>query len=95
MFIKEEKVTNIYYRKSKLGSDHSYKRVVTVITLKCDNCEMYFTRLKGNICSKRRSNKYYHCCSKCDSKRFAQLKGIAKRMIWNIPVSSTVTIDKL
>ena len=95
MYIKEEKVRTVHYRKSKLGLDHQYTRILTVLTLRCDNCLTEFTRYKSNLCAKRRSNKYYHCCDACDSKRFAQSKGVEKRTIWNIPVSSTITIDKL
>jgi len=94
MFIKEEKVKNSYYRKSKLGHLHQYTRSVTTITLQCDNCGDHFIRDKGAICSKRRSNLYYHCCAKCDAKKFAQIKSVEKRMIWNMPVSSTITLDK-
>lgn len=94
MFIKEEKVINLYYRKSKLGYLHPYKRILTKITLQCDNCGQYFVRSKGDICSKRRSNLYFHCCAMCDAKKFAQIKAIEKRIIWNMPVSSTITLDK-
>lgn len=95
MFIKEEKVVKLHTRVSKHGCTHVYKRVTTLIQLQCDSCSRIFTRKKGQIASKRRNNKYYHCCSICDSKRFAQRKGVEKRSIWNMPVSSTVTIDKL
>jgi hypothetical protein len=44
---------------------------------------------------KRISNTYYHVCASCDAKRFAQRKGVEKRMIWNMPASSMIPIDKL
>lgn len=95
MFIKEEKIVKQYTRVSKLGNIHAYKRTVTFIQLQCDSCAGTFYREKSQIAKKRCSNKYFHCCSNCDSKRFAQLKGVEKRGIWNMPVSSTIPIDKL
>ena len=95
MFISEEKVIKQYSRLSKHGISHCYKRTVTYIQLQCDNCNKIFSREKSEISLKRRSNKYFHCCKDCDYKRFAQRKGVEKRAIWNLPVSSTILIDKV
>ena len=95
MYIKCEKIENIHYRISKSGVKHSYIRVITYVHLMCDNCEKLFKRPKSKINPKRLNNNYFHCCSDCDSKKFAQKKGLQKRIFWNMPVSTTTTIDNL
>jgi len=95
MYISEEKIIKQYCRTSKNGITHYYHRTITYIKLQCDNCTKIFLREKGQISSKRRNNKYYHCCPDCDTKRFAQHKGVEKRVIWNLPVSITITRYKL
>jgi hypothetical protein len=44
---------------------------------------------------KRLSNEYAHVCSGCDSKRFAQTKGVERRRFWNITVDSDLDITDL
>jgi len=44
---------------------------------------------------KRISNNYFHVCQSCDSKKFAQKKGVEKKQVWNIPASSDLDISKL
>lgn len=94
MYIGEKIVEEIYYRKSKLGILHDYKRTKTNVLFKCDNCGQDFYRPKGNVSPKRLSNNYFHCCSDCDSKRFAQKKGVERRFIWDMPASSTLPINR-
>lgn len=43
----------------------------------------------------RLSNNYFHVCKNCDSKRFAQKKGVDKKKVWDIPVSSLDDISRL
>jgi hypothetical protein len=95
MFIRidVEKVT--YERVSKLGQKHEYSRKRLIVVLRCDNCGSVFTRLKGNMDPARLSNNYFHVCKDCDSKRFAQKKGIERKRIWDTPVSSLGDISKL
>ena len=44
---------------------------------------------------KRISNNYFHVCNNCDSKVFAQKKGIERKQIWDMPASSDLPIGKL
>jgi len=44
---------------------------------------------------KRLSNNYFHVCKNCDSKRFAQRKGIERKQVWNMSASSSKPIGKL
>jgi hypothetical protein len=95
MYLEQEKLEKVYYRTSKLGKVHRYVRTLTILKLQCDNCLSIFFKEKGRLSPKRLDNKYYHCCTNCDSKRFAQKKGSEKRSFWNIPVSSSTPIDRL
>lgn len=85
---------NSYMRVSKRGKTHAYYRNKQVVIFKCDCCQSVFHRDKGDIDPKRLNNNFYHVCSDCDSKRFAQEKGVEARKIWDIPVSSLKTIDQ-
>jgi hypothetical protein len=40
------------------------------------------------------SNNYFHVCSNCDAKRFAQRKGIERKKIWDMPASSDLPVSK-
>ena len=95
MFIKLEFTTTEHERTSKLGVKHLYIRRKTIVTLKCDNCGGIFSRDRGSMDPSRLSNNFYHVCNNCDSKRFAQQKGVENKHIWDMPVSSLKTIDKL
>lgn len=95
MYLGIEKIKILYNRKSKHGLIHQYERIRSYIIFRCDSCSQQFTRLKGNIDPKRLSNNYFHCCSNCDSKKFAQKKGAERRMIWKLPASSLNDISKL
>lgn len=90
-----KKVVTTYTRKSKLGLEHSYTRVKNVAVCRCDNCGAVFEREQSYIAPKRRSNTYFHVCKNCDSKRFAQRKGVERRVIWSRLASSTDDISKL
>lgn len=95
MFITIEKETYTYKRTSKLGREHEYERVRTLAVFRCDSCGNNFKRLQGSMDPKRISNSYYHCCNHCDSKKFAQKKGVERRRIWDMPASSLIPISKL
>ena len=95
MFIREIQEETKHIRKSKCGNLHKYKRNCTYVVLRCDNCDTEFVRLRGSMDPKRISNNYFHVCKDCDSKVFAQKKGIEKKQIWNIPASSDLPIGKL
>ena len=95
MYIQEEKQQHRYTRNSKLGVNHEYTRICTVIIFGCDSCGVTFSRLKGTVSPKRLSNNYFHCCTSCNAKRFAQQKGVERRLIWDLPVSSTADISRL
>ena len=95
MFITTEIETTIHNRTSKLGVEHQYNRTRTLAVFRCDNCGEGFRRLKGSMDPKRLNNNYFHCCDNCDTKRFAQRKGVERRTIWDMPVSSTKDISRL
>jgi len=95
MFLKEFKKETRHVRKSKAGKEHAYKREVTHCVFRCDNCDAEFVRLRGSMDPKRLSNNYFHVCSSCDAKKFAQRKGVEKKQVWNLSASSTMPIGKL
>ena len=95
MIISTEYITTEYTRTSKLGHVHAYYRKKTIILLRCDSCSMSFSRDKGSMAPLRLSNQVYHVCSNCDVKAFAQSKGVEKRNIWNMPVSSLKNLSEL
>lgn len=95
MFIGLAKEEKEYTRPSKSGLVHRYTRQRTYALFYCDNCGEKFSRLKGSVDPKRLNNNYFHCCSICDPKRFAQKKGAERRIIWDMPVNSDLDISKL
>lgn len=95
MFIRQEYTTSTHVRPSKLGHMHSYERKKTVLVFRCDSCGELFNREKGAMSPSRISNNFYHVCANCDVKRFAQEKGVERRRIWDMPVSSLKTLDQL
>lgn len=95
MFIKIEKEKTLYKRTSKNGIEHEYYRYKSIVVLRCDSCREIFTRNRGSMDPTRLSNNYFHVCPLCDSKRFAQKKGIDKKKIWDVPVSSLDDISRL
>jgi len=95
MFIKSEQRKRSFIRSSKLGKEHTYLREYTMLLFRCDNCNELFERERGRMNPDRISNHYFHCCSNCDPKRFAQKKGAERRTIWDKPVSISADISKL
>lgn len=65
------------------------------MTLKCDDCDAVFERDLKNIDRKRLNNNYFHCCSGCDIKRFAQRTGVDHKKIWDMPADADLDISKL
>ena len=95
MFIKEIKKQTRHVRKSKTGKEHTYKRELTICCFRCDSCDREFERPRGSIDPKRLSNSYFHVCKNCDSKKFAQKKGVEQKQKWNMTASSDLPINKL
>jgi DNA-directed RNA polymerase subunit RPC12/RpoP len=95
MYLKEEIETTTYTRTSKLGKEHTHSRIKRIIVFRCDNCGEIFKRDRATMSPKRLSNNYFHCCSNCNSKRFAQKKSTDRKNIWNKPASSLDDISKL
>jgi hypothetical protein len=95
MVLGTEYVTTEHTRESKLGKTHTYIRKKTVIVFRCDSCQAVFKRARGTMSPKRLNNNYYHVCSNCDVKKFAQEKGVESRKIWDMPVSSLKTLGQL
>ncbi len=94
MFIKKETQRENFTRISKLGKEHAYFRNRTLAVFSCDNCDGIFKRELKKISSKRLSNNYFHCCSNCDSKKFAQRKGVERKKIWDMPASVDLPVGK-
>lgn len=94
MFLKIKTQVNQYSRISKCGTEHTYKRKKTFAVLRCDNCDAIFDRDLKHIDKKRLSNNYFHCCSNCDAKRFAQRKGVEQKKIWDMPASVDLPVSK-
>jgi len=94
MFIKTEYVKTQHVRKSKLGQEHTYYRQKSMVVLRCDSCQVVFTRERGRMDPNRLNNNYYHVCGNCDVKSFAQKKGLESKSPWDIPVSSLKTLDQ-
>lgn len=95
MFLTIEYQYTKFTRTSKLGESHEYTRKKTVVVFRCDSCAEIFKRDKGSMSPKRLSNNYFHVCSNCDSKRFAQRKGVERKHIWDMPASSLKDISQL
>ncbi len=95
MYLEQRQEECVHVRTSKLGKLHVYSRLRTWVYFRCDNCGKIFQRLKEKISPKRLNNNYFHCCSNCDSKRFAQKKGAERRTIWDKPASSLDDISRL
>ena len=95
MFLKEYTKKNRHERTSKTGVKHPYYRHVTVVVLRCDNCDVEFERPRGSMDPKRLNNNYFHVCSSCDAKKFAQKKGVERKQVWNLHASSDIPISKL
>jgi hypothetical protein len=94
MFLKTETQVSQYVRRSKTGVEHTYARTKTQVVLRCDNCDSVFRRDLKNIDRKRLSNNYFHVCSNCDSKRFAQRTGVEQKQIWDLPASTELPVGK-
>jgi len=94
MFLTTEIQESQYVRRSKLGEEHVYRRNKTMAVFRCDSCDDVFRRDLKHIDRKRLSNNYFHVCSKCDSKRFAQRKGVERKKIWDFPASSTLPVGR-
>lgn len=95
MFIKTKKVSSQYRRKSKNGQEHIYTRYKTIVVIQCDNCQILFERDQGKMDKKRATSDYYHVCSNCSPKQFAQKRGVERRKLWNISADSDIDITKL
>jgi len=95
MFLTLEYQQTEFTRTSKLGQQHTYTRQKTVVVFRCDSCSEVFRRNKGDMDPKRLSNNYFHVCGNCDSKRFAQRKGVERKHIWDLPASSLKDISQL
>lgn len=95
MYLYEEKKTVEYQRKSKLDVEHKYFRMKTVAVFRCDSCGEIFRRDRATMSPKRLNNNFFHVCQNCDSKKFAQKKGVENRKIWDMPASSLDDISKL
>jgi len=94
MFLKTKSQQTQHVRVSKLGLEHVYVRIKTLAVFLCDNCDEIFERELKKIQSKRLNNNYFHCCSNCDSKRFAQRKGVERKKIWDLPASVELPVGK-
>ena len=95
MYLTEEIEATSHTRTSKLGQEHSYKRLKRISVFRCDCCGEIFKRDRAKMSPKRLNNNYFHCCSNCNAKKFAQYKGVERRTIWDKPASSLDNIGRL
>lgn len=95
MFIREYSIKKLHERSSKLGKIHRYYRNVTMVVMRCDNCNAEFERPRGSMNPKRLNNNYFHVCSNCNAKAFAQKKGVERKQIWDLPASSDIPIGRI
>ena len=95
MFLTLETEEKSFTRVSKLGASHQYIRKKTIVVLRCDNCKTIFKRDKGKLDPRRLNNNFFHCCSICDTKKFAQRKAVERRTVWDMPASSRKDISEL
>ena len=95
MFIREYSIKKLHERSSKLGKIHRYYRNVTIVVMRCDNCNAEFERPRGSMNPKRLNNNYFHVCSNCNAKTFAQKKGVERKQIWDLPASSDIPISRI
>lgn len=95
MYIKEYILKKRHERISKHGKTHNYYRDLTMVVLRCDNCNAEFERSRGSMDPKRLNNNYFHVCGNCDAKKFAQKKGVERKQVWNMSASSDLPIGKL
>lgn len=95
MYLEKYIIETFHFRNSKLGKTHKYSRKKTILKFRCDNCNELFLREKGDMDPKRLNNNYFHCCSNCDAKKFAQTKGSERKTIWDWPASRLDDISKL
>lgn len=95
MYLGEYTKTTQHKRQSKHGTNHTYSRNVTIVKLRCDNCDTLFERLRSSMSPNRLNNNFFHVCNNCNAKKFAQKKGVEKRKIWNLTASSSLDISKL
>ena len=95
MFLKEYLIDTWDMRQSKLGNNHTYTRKKTMVVLRCDSCDVEFSRERGTMDPKRLSNNFFHVCENCDSNRFAQQRGVNAKKVWNMSASSSIPISKL
>lgn len=95
MFIRSYMLKKLHERLSKLGNLHKYYRNITMIVFRCDNCNCEFERPRGSMDPKRLNNNYFHVCSNCDAKRFAQKRGVERKKVWSLTASSDLPIGKL
>ena len=95
MFIREFKEETRHTRKSKCGKLHEYTRQCTHAVFRCDSCNEEFVRPRGSMDPKRLNNNYFHVCSNCDAKKFAQKRGVERKQVWNLSASSDLPIGKL
>ena len=94
MFIKKEQIENKFSRKSKLGKEHKYLRTKTVLLFRCDNCDETFSREAKTVDPRRISNNFFHVCKNCNPKSFAQKKGVERRKVWDMHVSTDLPVSK-
>ena len=95
MYLRDYVIRKKFTRKSKLGKEHTYYRNARMLIFRCDNCSSLFERPKGNMDPKRVSNNVFHVCPDCDSKRFAQRKGVEWKRVWTLDASSDMDISKI
>ena len=87
MILGEAQIRTDYFR-TRNGVRERCFTTKTIYKIRCDVCEYEFTRTSKEL--NRRSSA--HCCSNCDSKRFAQKQSSVLRHFNKWDASSSKTI---
>ena len=95
MYIETKKVRVEYTRISKLKNAHPYSRTQSLLIFSCDCCGAVFERAQSRMDPRRKDNRYYHVCSNCDAKRFAQKRGVERRTLWDLSASSDAELGRI
>jgi len=78
MFIRTDKKTSRFTKKSKFGKTVEYHRTKKIYVFRCDECDVEFSRDSGHYSAARASDNFKHFCVGC--KHNAHRVGIKNRV---------------
>ena len=95
MLIEIRHVRIEYSRLSKQGKQHFYFRNRKVALLLCDCCNSQFERPVKQMDPRRLTDEHTHVCPMCNTKKFAQSRGVEARKFWNTTVDQDIGLGDL